>query len=136
MHSFHSSSLSFGIAFCVCEPKGDKGCVLRLSNTRRGNTAWHEPDRTLRIDYGRPEWNNLGEGIVSGTELQVSTVQVLKAVTSERRSFLEAALTHPLNYSFSVSCASAAELQTRTASRWILTIPNLCHRLSKRLIVD
>ena len=29
MHSSHSSSLSFGIAFCVCEPKGDKGCVLQ-----------------------------------------------------------------------------------------------------------
>src|ERR1700688_279462 len=52
MHSSHSSSLSFGIAFCVCEPKG--GQRMRASgcqNTRRGNPTRHEPDLTLRIDY-------------------------------------------------------------------------------------
>jgi hypothetical protein len=41
MHSFHSSSLSFGIAFCVCEPKGGQrmrasGCQIPGVETPRG----------------------------------------------------------------------------------------------------
>ena len=44
MHSFHSSSLSFGIAFCVCEPKGGQrmrasGCQIPGVETPRGTNG-------------------------------------------------------------------------------------------------
>ena len=51
--------------------------------TPRGTNG---PDAANRLR--RPEWDNLGEGIVSGAELQVSPVQVLKAFTAERRFFI------------------------------------------------
>ena len=42
----------------------------------------------------------------------------------------------PATHSLSVSCVSAAKSQTCTTSRRILTIPNFCHRQSRRLTVD
>ena len=68
---------------------GTKDACFRLSNTRRGNTAWHEPDWTLRIDYVGQNGTTCVKLSFIETRLQVSTVQVLKAITSERRSFLE-----------------------------------------------
>jgi hypothetical protein len=55
--------------------------------------AWkpHEArtDLTLRIDYVGQNGTTCVKLSFIETRLQVTTVQVLKAVTSERRSFLE-----------------------------------------------
>jgi hypothetical protein len=87
MH-FQTCSYLSETRFAYAKPKGDKGFVLQAVQCLARKHHVARTDRTLRIDYGRPEWNNLGEGIVSGTELQVSPVQVLRAFTCEQRFFI------------------------------------------------
>jgi hypothetical protein len=87
MHSFHVAPYLSESHFAYAKPKGGQricasGHSVPGVETPRGTNGLDAANR-LR----RPEWNNLGEAIVSGAERQVSTVQLLKAFASERRSF-------------------------------------------------
>jgi hypothetical protein len=87
MH-FQTCSYLSETHFAYAKPKGGQricvaGRPMPGVKTPRGTNG---PDAANRLR--RPEWNNFGELIVSGTELQVSPVQVLRAFTSERRFFI------------------------------------------------
>jgi hypothetical protein len=88
MHSFHGSSLSRNRILRM-RTEGDKGCVLQAVKYPAWKSHEARTDLTLRIDYVGQNGTTCPKLSFIETRLQVSTVQVLKAITSERRSFLE-----------------------------------------------